>query len=274
VDASSGKVLCPSAAGPADWQGINTAGEEVRWTYDVEWVPSDVPWASRWDIYLGGSPDDKIHWFSIINSLMIVLFLTGMVAMIMMRTLYRDIARYNDESAEEAQEETGWKLVHGDVFRPPQSSPLLLSVFVGSGVQILAMTLVLMVFALLGFLSPANRGGLMTAMLLLFVMMGYCAGYVSSRLYKMFGGKQWRQNIFLTAVLFPGVAFSVFFVVNLFVWRSGSSGAVPFTTMFMLLVLWFGISFPLAAVGSSRGFRMDEIKNPTRFNQIPRQIPE
>jgi len=30
--------------------------------------------------------DDQIHWFSIINSLMIVLFLSGMVAMIMMRT--------------------------------------------------------------------------------------------------------------------------------------------------------------------------------------------
>lgn len=39
--------------------------------------------------------------------------------MIIIRTLRRDIARYNnlDESAEEALEETGWKLVHGDVFR-------------------------------------------------------------------------------------------------------------------------------------------------------------
>lgn len=56
--------------------------------------------------------DDQIHWFSIINSLMIVLFLSGMVAMIMMRTLHRDISKYNQlDSAEEAQEETGWKLV-------------------------------------------------------------------------------------------------------------------------------------------------------------------
>jgi hypothetical protein len=37
--------------------------------------------------------DDQIHWFSIINSLMIVLFLSGMVAMIMMRTLHRDISK-------------------------------------------------------------------------------------------------------------------------------------------------------------------------------------
>jgi Endomembrane protein 70 len=62
--------------------------------------------------------DDQIHWFSIVNSLMIVLFLSGMVAMIMMRTLHRDISQYNQlETAEEAQEETGWKLVRA----PPVS---------------------------------------------------------------------------------------------------------------------------------------------------------
>lgn len=38
-------------------------------------------------------------------------------------------------------EETGWKLVHGDVFRPPPKAWLLTS-FVGSGVQISCMVLV------------------------------------------------------------------------------------------------------------------------------------
>ena len=79
--------------------------------------PSDVRWASRWDTYLL-MMDDQIHWFSIINSLMIVLFLSGMVAMIMMRTLHRDISNYNQlETAEEVQDETGWKLVRALVCR-------------------------------------------------------------------------------------------------------------------------------------------------------------
>ena len=44
--------------------------------------------------------------------------------------------RYRElETQEEAQEETGWKLVHGDVFRPP-AHEMLLSVFVGNGVQV------------------------------------------------------------------------------------------------------------------------------------------
>lgn len=40
--------------------------------------------------------DDKIHWFSIINSLVIVVFLTGIVGIIMTRILRKDFARYND----------------------------------------------------------------------------------------------------------------------------------------------------------------------------------
>ena len=43
----------------------------------------------------------RLRRFSIINSLMIVLFLSGMVAMIMMRTLHRDFNRYNATEAAE-----------------------------------------------------------------------------------------------------------------------------------------------------------------------------
>jgi transmembrane 9 superfamily protein 2/4 len=83
-------------------------------------------------VYLKSAPDDEIHYFSIVNSLMIVLFLTGVVGMIILRTLRQDISTYNSmQTLEEAQEEYGWKLVHGDVFRPPASSPLLLSCLAG-----------------------------------------------------------------------------------------------------------------------------------------------
>jgi transmembrane 9 superfamily protein 2/4 len=38
----------------------------------------------------------------------------------------QDIAQYNDPSnLEDAKEESGWKLVHGDVFRPPATYPML-----------------------------------------------------------------------------------------------------------------------------------------------------
>ncbi|KAH1117275.1 hypothetical protein GLYMA_17G073600v4 [Glycine max] len=248
--------------------------KEIIFTYDVEFEASDVKWAYRWDTYLLMA-DDQIHWFSIVNSLMIVLFLSGMVAMIMLRTLYRDISKYNQlETQEEAQEETGWKLVHGDVFRPPSNSDLL-CVYVGTGVQFFGMTLVTMMFAALGFLSPSNRGGLMTAMLLLWVFMGMLAGYASARLYKMFKGTEWKKISFGTAFIFPATAFAVFFVLNALIWGQKSSGAVPFQTMFALLLLWFGISFPLVFVGGFVGFnKKPAIEDPVKTNKIARQIPE
>ncbi|CAI9765769.1 unnamed protein product [Fraxinus pennsylvanica] len=217
--------------------------KEIIFTYDVEFKESEIKWASRWDTYLYMA-DDQIHWFSIVNSLMIVLFLSGMVAMIMLRTLYRDISKYNQlETQEEAQEETGWKLVHGDVFRPPANSDLL-CVYVGTGVQFFGMIVVTMIFASLGFLSPSNRGGLMTAMLLLWVFMGLFAGYASSRLYKMFKGTEWKKITLQTAFMFPGIIFAIFFVLNGLIW------------------------------GSYVGFKKPAIEDPVKTNKIPRQIPE
>lgn len=52
---------------------------EILYTYDVKWEKSDIRWASRWDIYLTMS-DVQIHWFSIINSVVVVIFLSGMMS--------------------------------------------------------------------------------------------------------------------------------------------------------------------------------------------------
>ena len=55
---------------------------------------SEIPWGLRWDNYLHVF-DPRIHWFSLVNSLVIVIFLCVMVAMILLRTVSRDISRYN-----------------------------------------------------------------------------------------------------------------------------------------------------------------------------------
>lgn len=39
-------------------------------------------------------PGGRVHWFSILNSLMVVLVMSSIVAMIMLRTIRRDLARY------------------------------------------------------------------------------------------------------------------------------------------------------------------------------------
>jgi transmembrane 9 superfamily protein 2/4 len=111
-----------------NWQTVNR-GDTIIFTYDVLWEETDAEWTQRWDVYVSAasSPDDKVHWFAITNSILVVVLLSAMVAMVLLRALRTDIAQYNDAAAlEEAKEESGWKLVHGDVFRPPQHHPMLL----------------------------------------------------------------------------------------------------------------------------------------------------
>lgn len=176
--------------------------------------------------------------------------------MIMVRTLRRDIAKYNTDgdSFEDTLEETGWKLVHGDVFRPPRHLRLFCAV-IGTGIQVFFMAFITIFIAMLGMLSPSSRGALMTAAIMLFVFMGLIAGYFSARLYKTMKGKEWKRTALLTATLFPGVVFGTCFFLNFFIWDKESSGAVPFGTMVGLLLLWFFISLPLVYLGYYFGYR-------------------
>lgn len=257
------------------------ASGKVLFTYDVKWDENkDLHWASRWDVYLSmdNAIPAKVHWLSIANSLVIVVVLSAMIAAILVRNLRRDYARYNklatDEEKAEDLEEFGWKLVHADVFRPPTFSPLLMAVSCGTGMQILCMAILTIMFAAMGFLSPANRGALLMAQLLLYVLMGSVSGYTTARLYKTFKGKSWQKATTLTALGFPGVAFSLFFVLDMLALTQGSSDAVPFTTMVVLLVLWFGISTPLVFFGAYFGYKQDAIEFPVNTSNIPRQIPD
>lgn len=183
------------------------------------------------------------------------------------------LIRYNaEDTIEDSLEETGWKLIHGDVFRPPRFPKLFVSI-VGTGVQIFFMALITLTLAMLGMLSPASRGALMTAGIFFYVFMALIAGYMSGRLYKTLRGQQWKSAAFWTATLFPSFIFSTGFFLNLFLWAKRSSSAIPFEIMLALFALWFFICLPLTFIGYYFGFRKHPYEHPVRTNQIPRQVP-
>lgn len=254
---------------------IQTEPPSISFTYDVVFQPSPILWSERWDIYLVNARDRPlIHWFSIVNSLVVLLLLSALVAMILLRVLYRDISRYNDLLAdEEDAEEKGWKLLHGDVFRKPAHSTVL-AALTGSGMQLVGMAFVTVIFAGLGVFSPAFRGSLLQTMLILWTVMGAVAGYTSARMYKLFKSMNWKMTTIRTALVFPGVVFFVFFLMNVVLWSQRSSAAVSFTGLLALLALWFGISIPLVFLGAYFGFRQPAITIPVRINKIPRQVPQ
>ncbi|KAG0461438.1 hypothetical protein HPP92_021735 [Vanilla planifolia] len=284
-DAESIKNLKPREKYPTKIQcEPTTVSMELKekqplvFTYEVSFVESDIRWPSRWDAYLK-MEGAKVHWFSILNSLMVIAFLAGIVLVILLRTVRRDLTRY-EELDKEAQaqmneELSGWKLVVSDVFRAP-SNPTLLCVMVGDGVQILGMAVVTILFAALGFMSPASRGALVTGMLFIYLVLGIAAGYAAVRLWKTikYGDHSgWMSISWKVACFFPGLAFLILSTLNFLLWGSHSTGAIPFSLFVILLLLWFCISMPLTIVGGYFGAKAPHIDFPVRTNQIPREIP-
>lgn len=250
--------------------------KDIQYSYEVSWVESDIGWADRWDIYMMETPDNEIHYYAIVNSLMLGLMLTGTVAVIMIRALKTDIQRYNDLQEDIMVEETGWKLVHGDVFRPPVKGRTLLSVCVGTGLQIGTSIFFTLVASALRLLSPMKKGQMLSYIVVLYVLSGSVAGYASARFYKYFAGKAWKRTTMLTATAFPGVLFVIFVALNCFLHISlgKASAAVSFWTILIVFLLWVCVSAPLVFVGAFFGYKADTVKVPTKTTQIARFVPE
>ena len=90
-----------------------------------------------------------------------VIFLVGIVSMILMRTLRKDYARYNEKDIDDMErdlgDEYGWKQVHGDVFRAPPFSTVLSSL-VGSGYQLAAVIFFVIILTIVGELYTEYVG--------------------------------------------------------------------------------------------------------------------
>jgi len=285
---------------------------KIPYTYSVYFrEDTKVEWANRWDLYFTNQEEGSMtHWLAIINSLTISTVLGVTVFVIWSRTVQGDIKGRGDgamddrkpkgqsrrkrsgekkgdallendvendadmSSDDDSFEDTsGWKLLHGDVFRIPAYSGLL-APLIGSGMQLLFMTAGLLVLSCLGVLNPSFRGGFVSVGMGLFVFAGVFSGYFSGRLYKTFGGSAWRKNTAITALLFPGLSFCLVWILNLFVWAQASSTAIPFGTLIGLLGLWLLIQVPLVYIGSWFGYvRAKPWEHPLKTNAVPRQIP-
>ncbi|XP_071697574.1 transmembrane 9 superfamily member 1-like [Rutidosis leptorrhynchoides] len=255
-------------------------GRKLDMTYSVKWSETDIPFGQRFNVYLDYHFfEHQIHWFSIFNSFMMVIFLTGLVSMILMRTLRNDYAKYarEDDDLEtlerDVSEESGWKLVHGDVFRPPRNM-VLLSALVGTGAQMAILILLVILLAIVGMLY-VGRGAIVTTFIVCYALTSFVSGYVSGGMYSRNGGKSWIKSMILTASLFPFLCFGIGFILNTVAIFYGSLAAIPFGTMVVVFVIWAFISFPLALLGTVVGRNWSgSPNNPCRVKTIPRPIPE
>jgi hypothetical protein len=93
------------------------------------------------------------------------------------------------------------------------------------------------------------------------------AGYVSGVWYKMMGGRQWVSNVLLVSVLFCGPLLAVFSMLNTIAWVQGSTQALPFGTICIIMVIWALVTFPLTVLGGIAGKNSkDEFNAPCRWD--------
>ncbi len=297
------------------------AGVKLTFETTFMWEATTKEFHSRFEKYLD-QPFFKhhIHWFSIFNSFMMVLFLMGLVALILVRTLRKDYAKYGllagmegeDDDDEEAyvddngkvedplmkggggmpNEDSGWKQVHGDVFRAPYLLPVVAAIL-GTGWQLIALALGVILFAVAGPLHGEvheDRGEMQHAVLFCYCFSSLVAGYTSGSYFKMYnatktvgrgkssssGGSQWQLTMFLTVMLLPTVFVSILSILNGIALVYNTVNYIPFLVIVKVFLIWMILSVPLCVVGTLAGrhANVSGADFPCRINAIARPIPE
>lgn len=269
-------------------------GKDLTFATAIEWKKSEKEFGRRFDRYL----DDEffrhqIHWFSIFNSFMMVIFLCGLVALILIRTLKRDFSKYSRDIDEEMDslnasnpsalsEDAGWKQVHGDVFRAPQF-PSLLSALVGTGWQLFVIVAFVILFAVAGPIHGSvyeERGEVVAVSIVAYVLSSVVSGYSSGRFYRIYAAKAassagWQGAMGLTLALLPTIVFFIMSVLNAIAIGYGTANVIPFGVIARVTAIWIFLSIPLTIVGTLLGRHAGRrAAFPCRVNSIPRPIPD
>ena len=262
-----------------------------QFTYTVKWVKTDKPFEGRFDRYLEYDFfEHKVHWFSIFNSFMMVIFLCGLVAVILLRTLRNDFARYAKEDELDIEgmhglkDDSGWKNIYGDVFRAPDYL-VLYSAMIGTGWQLLLLILAVILYAMAGPILHGNmyedRGEMVSTVIVCFALSSAFAGYSSGSFYRQFfptareeKSSQWQKTMVSTIVLYPAIICVVGLGLNTIAVHYETLGALPIGVILKMVAIWLFVALPLAVVGTIFGRHWGgKNESPCRVNNIPRPIP-
>jgi len=217
------------------------------------------------------SKELEIHWLSIMNSCVLVLLLTGFLGIIILRILKSDYTRYS--TADEEEEDYGWKLIHGDVFRFPPHKNLFTSL-IGLGTQCFSIMFGILILALFNMFYPNNDGAMFTSAIVLYALTSVIGGYVAGTIFKQMGGEKWHWNIIMVLTLFTLPLTVVFSFVNTAAIFSGVTAAVPAKTIIIILCIFLFVNVPLTIIGGITGRRTaGPFSAPCRTKNFPREIP-
>ena len=211
------------------------------------------------------------------------------LCLIMMRILKQDFIQLDSipldpedpSSSPLADEETGWKLLHGDVFRPP-FNPELFSAIIGVGHQLMSTAILVLTLAVTNIISTTYRGQMLSTSIVVYNLLGVIGGCSGGILYAILTqgmNPRWMVQYGYTLLVFQLPTGMVFAWVNSLAMGKGTTAALPFTTILTLVTMILLIGLPSTLFGNIVGRYLakkvgwDTGFYPTRTTKIPRQIP-
>ncbi|XP_065867753.1 transmembrane 9 superfamily member 5 isoform X2 [Euphorbia lathyris] len=249
---------------------------DVEFSYSVLWNGTSASFETRMNRYSRASLmpiHQQIHWFSFVNSVVIILLLMGLLTGLFMRRLKNDLRKCSSGDDEE-DKEVGWKYIHGDVFRHPKNMSLFCAVL-GTGTQLFAMVCFLFILAFAGVLYPYNRGALCTCFVLVYALTSVVGGYSAASFHCYFAETGWKKSVLLTGILYLAPLFLIFSILNIIAVSYGATAALPFGTIMAILLICIFSIIPLLIFGGLIGFKFrSEFQAPSATKKYPREIPQ
>lgn len=248
---------------------------QFSYSYSVKFIEDEpgASWSQRWERLEATLPGTaKGKWIF----MFVILCLIGTAlpaAYAIARTIFSDHQLININPRDEI-DEAAWKVLAGDIFREPIYIGLF-SVLIGSGCQFIVSVILSEFFSI--FISLFSTTILVIVVVLFVVVHGYVGGYVSIKLYRTFGGEDWRLICAYVTLLNPLVIFCLLIMSrNLLLLYNGSLMALNvglFGSLFMT-TLCFLFSFPSTLIGGYIAFSKPSIEFPVRPTANQRELPE
>ncbi|KAL5570845.1 hypothetical protein UlMin_020442 [Ulmus minor] len=224
----------------------------IEFSYSSRWEDSNITFEKRMEKDSESSVTE-IYWFSIMNSCS-ALLLTGLL----MRCCYKRVVKKDlsgflqNGKLPIKQEGRGWKSIRDDAFTYPANKSLLAAAL-GSGSQLLALAIFILILGLVGAFDPYNQGCLLIAFVSIYTITFGIAGYTSTWFYCHLDGTDWVTNLLLTGCLYFGPLLFTLGLLNTIAFSYKTTSALPFGTIVGLACIWTIIASLLLLSGGIIG---------------------
>lgn len=243
----------------------------TNFTFSIHFTTTKKAYVDRWD-KINFGVKSKIHWMSIFSTLAIIIAQSIVFGALLLRTVKFDFIRYKKmfEDEDDPLEESGWKLIHGDVFRRPNDVDKLSQLLAG-GVTLFIAVGLLLLLATIGFFDYVGNISMAMAFIYCFVFSSPIGGIISGLFFHTIGTKTWKNNMIMCSLTVVLPVFVVHGAINIVF--LDSSITMSLFSFLAIYGFYGGLSIFLFIVGHIIGLRVHQIEFPARVNQLPRQIP-